>query len=393
MTDAIPPRVRRSILRSLLAAQAGLGDRDRLLQVRRSAHRAGCGVARRRRSRRSTAGSRSCAHRSRCAEPGRPRRLGDARERLRRRALVADGAARVAMESIALQRRRAVRAAARPRLRAARRAAAHIPQRGSRTCPPTTPPRKATSRARRASTRSSRSSRTAAPSPCSAPTSSKRSRCRTCRAAERAMFTSGLPAARAAIEDYVALARSARRAQLASGAVTARSFRLGASSTREVRVRHPIRRYGRGVVRPRARREGRCCSTRMACSPICCGRSTSRTMPHRTTRSTRSAASSRGSPTSMCRRASSCAEIETADSRARALGARARLARARPDQAACRPRDAAAQARHRGRQHRLRRGRTTPVRRPTTTSRRSTTCRPSAPRAGCASTTAGCCPC
>ena len=211
------------------------------------------------------------------------------------------------MEPVGLQRRRAVRAAARPdfapldeRLRIfsrAPRARAGLLRR-----------RQSQHRgARRASTRSSRSTRTAARSACSARSSSTRSRCRACRRRSARRSTQRLAAARAAIEDYVRWLE-ALDARLASGAVAARSFRLGARALRaEVRVRDPVRRHGRGALRARARREGRAARAHVAARRAAVAEVLPERGRARATRSRRSAASSRGSPTSTWRPRSSCA--------------------------------------------------------------------------------------
>ncbi len=109
----------------LLAAQSRLGDRGRLLQVRRPADRArregACGPARAGRALAQIA----APNRLDEAEPEPARGLGDPRECVRDRSLGADRAALLAVEPFELQRRRPVRAARVARIRAARATAAH----------------------------------------------------------------------------------------------------------------------------------------------------------------------------------------------------------------------------------------------------------------------------
>ncbi len=153
------------------------------------------------------------------------------------------------MESFELQRRRAVCAAARASsTRRSKSGCAH-----SLTRLANVPAYYAAAKANVASsdassTRSSRSSRIAAPSTCSAQSSSRRSaasgltRCRA-----RDVRAAAAPRHASPIEDYVGWLE-ALAAQLASGAVPARSFRLGRELyDAEIRVRHPVGRHGRGA--------------------------------------------------------------------------------------------------------------------------------------------------
>ena len=96
----------------------------------------------------------------------------------------------------------------------------------------------------------------------------RRSRARSCRAAERTVFTQRLAAARAAIEDYVAWLE-ALDAKLASGAVARAPVPARPRALRaEIRVRHPVRRHGRGALRARRWPRKRRCSRAWRCSRI-----------------------------------------------------------------------------------------------------------------------------
>ena len=141
--------------------------------------------------------------------------------------------------------------------------------------------------------------------------------------AERTAFATRLPAARAAIEDYVGWLE-ALEAQLAGGAVTARSFRLGRELyDAKFAFDNQSGETADALVRPRARREGSAARAHGGDSRINCGRSTFRRCgTERRVREDRPRhrAVGRGP----CAAGAAAAGDQTADPRARALGARAR---------------------------------------------------------------------